>query len=166
MMLALVGVIALWFWLRQPPSAESLKGQISTFLKENDWSAAQGKLELLNKYHADSVPLDERDELQASINSIKSYTQSKVISGPYTFVPPSSEAERFYRRGVLAYYSGQVEEARTTWKNLVATFKDVPSYSAWVRLAEEALKPAKARPSISIPYSKPSAIWIPRLKLA
>lgn len=145
LLVGLAGVVALWLWLRQPPSAESLKSQISTFLKENDWSAAQGKLDLLNKHHADSIPLDERDELQAGINSMKSYTQAKVISGPYTFVPPSSEAERFYRRGVLAYYSGQVEDARSTWKNVVATFKDVPAYSAWVRLAEEALKQSEGQ---------------------
>ncbi|MFT3880254.1 MAG: serine/threonine-protein kinase [Gemmatales bacterium] len=136
----LAGVIALWLWLRQPASVETLKNQISTLLKENDWSAAQSKYDLLVKHHAGSVPKEERDELQADINNIKTYTQAKIVSGPYTFVPPSSDAERFYRRGVLAYYSGQVEEARTIWKNIVATFKDIPVYSAWVRLAEEALK--------------------------
>ena len=38
LLVGLAGVIALWLWLRQPPSAESLKSQISSFMKENDWS--------------------------------------------------------------------------------------------------------------------------------
>lgn len=136
----LAGVIALWFWLRQPASAESLKLQINRLLKENDWNTAQSKYDLLIRHHAESITKEDRDELQADINNIKTYTQAKIISGPYTLVTPNSEAERFYRRAVLAYYSGQVEEARTIWRNVVATFKDIPTYSAWVRLSEEALK--------------------------
>lgn len=150
LVLALVGVGAMWYWLRQPPSAESLRSSISKLLGESDWSAAQTKFDVLTKQHADSMPAEERDELQARINNVKSYQQAKVMSGPYTFVPPSSEAERFYRRGVLAYYSGQVEEARTIWKNLVAAFKDAPTYAAWVRLAEEALKQSDGQATFNL----------------
>ncbi|MFO0814628.1 MAG: serine/threonine-protein kinase [Gemmatales bacterium] len=137
---AMAGVAGLWYWLRQPPSVESLKSSIQQMLNENDWNAAQIKFDALQKHHPAAVTEDERTELKSRIQSIKSYTQAKVTSGPFTFTAPSSEAERFYRRGVLAYYNGQVEEARTTWKNLVATFKDTSANSAWVRLAEEALK--------------------------
>lgn len=150
LLLALACVGALWYWLRQPPSAESLKGSISKLLSENDWYAAQEKYNLLAKHHSDIVSPEEREEIQTRIGSMKSYQQARVQSGPYTFVPPGSEAERFYRRGVLAYYSGQVEDARTTWKNLVAAFKDAPAFSAWVRLAEEALKQSEGQTTFNL----------------
>lgn len=140
LLLALTGVVAAWFWLRQPASSETLTNQIQQYLQQNDWNAAQARLDLLNKHHAASVPPEQRDELQRRITSMKTYVQAKVISGPYTFAPPGSEAERFYRRGVLAYYSGQVDEARATWTQLITAFKDISADSAWVRLAEEALK--------------------------
>lgn len=140
LMLAIAGVVALWFWLRQPASAGALTSSINTLLADNDWSAAQVKLDQLNRFHADSVPKQDRDELQARVASMKAYTQAKVLSGPFTFTLPTSEAERFYRAGVLAYYSCRVEEARSIWKHVVQVFKDVPAYSAWVRLSDEALK--------------------------
>jgi hypothetical protein len=150
LILGLAGVIALWYWLRQPPSAETLKTQIARLLGEHDWNAAQSKFDLLAKHHAETVPREDREELQSKIASMKTYTQAKVVSGPYTFVPPTSEAERFYRRGVLAYYSGQVEEARNTWKTLIAAFKDAPNYSPWVRLAEEALKQSDSQSTFNL----------------
>lgn len=147
---AMLGVVGLWYWLRQPPTIETLKSQIERLLGENDWSAAQTKMELLVKHHADTLPKEERDDLQSRISSMKSYTQARVQSGPYTFVPPGSEAERFYRRGVMAYYSGQIEEARTIWKNLVGAFKDAPAFSAWVKLSEEALKQSEGQTTFNL----------------
>lgn len=150
LMLAMAGVVGLWFWLRQPSSAATLTSSIERLLNENDWSAAQAKYDQLVKFHAESVPKEERDELQARINSSKSYTQAKIISGPFTFSPPTSEAERFYRSGVLAYYSCRLEDARSTWSHVVQAFKDIPAYSAWVRLSEEALKQIDTPPTFNL----------------
>lgn len=145
LVVALGGVVGLWFWLRQPPSMESLKASINQYLTDNDWNAAQGKYDALQKHHGSTLTEDEKNDLKSRIQSMKSFTQAKVTSGPFTFTMPGSEAERFYRRGVLAYYNGQVEEARMTWKSLVATFKDTTANTAWVRLAEEALKQSEGQ---------------------
>lgn len=147
---ALLGVGAMWYWLRQPPSAESLKSSIHQCLQDNDWNAAQSKYDQLLKYHPEALANDARDELKARISSIKTYTQARIAAGPFTFTPPSSEAERFYRRGVLAYYNGQTEEARIIWRNLIASFKDTASFTAWVRLAEEALKQSESQANFSL----------------
>jgi tetratricopeptide (TPR) repeat protein len=147
---ALLGVGAMWYWLRHPPSAETLKNSIHQSLQDSEWNAAQTKYDQLLKHHPEALANNERDELKARISSIKTYTQARIAAGPFTFTPPSSEAERFYRRGVLAYYNGQTEEARIIWKNLIASFKDATSYTAWVRLAEEALKQSDNQTTFSL----------------
>lgn len=147
---AMLGVGAMWHWLRQPPSVAASKSSINQSLQENDWNAAQDKYDQLLKNHPEAFPQDERDDLKARITSSKTYTQAKIAAGPFTFSPPTSEAERFYRRGVLAYYGGQTEEARTIWKNLIASFKDTPSFTAWVRLAEEALKQSDSQTTFAL----------------
>ncbi|HMP15971.1 MAG TPA: serine/threonine-protein kinase, partial [Gemmatales bacterium] len=139
LLVGLAGVAGLWYWLRQPPSAESLKTTITRYLDDSDWNAAQSKLDLLVEQYPQALSSSEREELQAKITSIKNYTQARIQAGPFTFIPPKSEAERFYRRAVLAYYDGHIEEAKSIWKQIIACFKDSSSQTAWVRLSEEAL---------------------------
>jgi hypothetical protein len=119
---------------------ESLTSQITKLLNDGEWDAAQKKFDELDKHHGSQVAPEQLQDLRTQIGNVRTLHQARVQSGPYTFVAPKSEAERFYRRGVLAYYDGRVDEAQTVWTGLTQAFKDVPSEAAWVRLAEEALK--------------------------
>jgi outer membrane protein assembly factor BamD (BamD/ComL family) len=140
LLIALACLFGIYLWLKQPANAETLTQQIERSLHDGDWNEAQKKFDDLDRHHAAAVGAEQLNHLKSQIHSVKQYQQARVQSGPYTFVAPRSEAERFYRRGVVAYYDGRVDEARTIWTTLTQAFKDIPAESAWVRLAEEALK--------------------------
>ena len=140
LVVALGGLFGMYLWLKQPASAETMTQQLERSLQDGDWSEAQKKFDDLDRHHAATVGAEQLNLLKAQINSVKQYQQARVQSGPYTFVAPRSEAERFYRRGVVAFYDGRIDEARTIWTTLIQAFKEIPAEGAWVRLAEEALK--------------------------
>ncbi len=50
-----------------------------------------------------------------------------------------SEAQWFYREGLRLRQRGDEAGANRVWKALIRAFKDVPSESAWARLAEQEL---------------------------
>jgi tRNA A-37 threonylcarbamoyl transferase component Bud32 len=137
---ALGALFAMYLWLRQPASAEALTEQIHRYLQDGEWSEAQKRFDDLDRHHGTAVGAEQMNALKARINAVRHYQQARTQSGPYTFVAPRSEAERFYRRGVLAFYDGRVEEAHIIWTALTQAFKGVPAEDAWVRLAEDALK--------------------------
>jgi len=151
LLVALTGLFGLYLWLRQPASSEALTSQIHKLLDDGEWDRAQKKLDELDKYYAGQIPTEQLQELQVQINAARTYHQARALAGPYSFVPPRSEAERFYRMGVLAYYDGRLDVARTIWTSLTQAFKDLPAEVAWVRLAEEALKVKEPAEAANLP---------------
>jgi serine/threonine protein kinase len=137
---ALAGLYGLYSWLRQPTSAPALISQIEHALQGGEWSLAQRYYDDLAKYHKSDVAPERLQSIEQEIAGVKTFEQAKRQSGPFTFTAPRSEAERFYRRGVMAYFDGRTEEACKIWEELIAAFRPLPAESAWVRLAEEALK--------------------------
>lgn len=65
----------------------------------------------------------------------------------------SSEAERFYLIGQRHYQSGNVEEARRVWTNLVTVFQGVPTEKQWVVRARLRLDELQ-----SLPEAKRAAV--------
>jgi hypothetical protein len=139
---ALGGLYGLFTWLRQPASASALISQIERALQDGEWNVAQRHYDDLAKHHKTDLGEERLQQIAGEITGVKTYEQAKRQAGPFTFAAPHSEAERFYRRGVLAYFDGRTEEARKIWQELIGAFKTLPEQSAWVRLAEEALKQA------------------------
>lgn len=45
---AMLGVGAMWYWLRQPPSVAALKSSINQSLQENDWSGSMHRTSTIN----------------------------------------------------------------------------------------------------------------------
>lgn len=140
LIVALMGLYGLYTWLRQPASLATLSTQIEKSVSEGEWDEAQKKYGDLERHYASEVGGERLNEIRLKIEAAKTYQQARFQAGPFTFSPPKSEAERFYRKGVLAYFDGRVEEARKTWLTLTQAFRDSVPDSAWVRLAEEALK--------------------------
>jgi serine/threonine-protein kinase len=58
----------------------------------------------------------------------------------------ASEAERFFKKGQSLKRAGDAVAARETWRNLVRSFRDVPSEADSVRRAEQALEGLKDVP--------------------
>jgi serine/threonine protein kinase len=146
---ALAGLFWLYSWLRQPPSGEALHSRIQQALQGGDWDEAQKQLEELKKLQGDEWGADRLQSLQEQIQGSKTYQQAKAQLGPLLAAPSKSEAERFYRRGVMLSLEGNPEQARATWQALIEAFKETPAEGPWVRLAQESLKQQETAVAVS-----------------
>jgi serine/threonine-protein kinase len=70
-------------------------------------------------------------------------------------VPESSEAQRFYQRGLRLQRDGETEKARQIWQSIVHAFAGVPGEERWVKRAQQRLDELGPEPAAN-PSSRDS----------
>lgn len=135
----LAGLIALWWWLKQAPAPEELYKQAEESLQQNYYADALSKLDKLQEAHGTAM----QEQVQILRQRITTQRDLQSVKGSIIFTPLQSEAERFYRQGVILFHEGKVEEARSAWENLSIAFEKLPEHAVWVQLAKDALAASK-----------------------
>jgi hypothetical protein len=135
--LATLGLLVWSFW---PPDAETLYQRAhAQILSANpdDWDKGRDALEQLKRRYpgAHAADLGELEQKLAEYDAKRDSEKKARGAGPMT------EAQWFYQEGLRLRQEGKEREAREVWEALKAAFKDVPSEDAWVRLADEQLRP-------------------------
>lgn len=136
--LLVVGLILLGiFWPR--PTAEDMIEQARTLLKSDDpadWDRAwDDHLEPLSNRYPDSYA----DEVAAAKTKIADRRNLKKAIDQGVKLPPRSDAERLYQRGVALAQVGELAGAKLTWEQLVRAFGGIETDARWVKLAEAGL---------------------------
>jgi serine/threonine protein kinase len=145
MLLLVVAALIYGLW---PTSPETVLGEVQVQVEQSNWNDADAKLNRHAGKFTESPYRERAAELREKIKQGMALKQLPRATGTVSFVPPSGEAERLFRRGIMEYYQGQSEKAKRTWEQLIVAFADIPSQATWVQQARRALDDAaKARPT-------------------
>jgi serine/threonine protein kinase len=134
--------VALLIWGLWPPTAQSIYGHGERLMQSDDpsdWDEAFREYfdKLDEKYpdHQYKEQIEQfRQKLDAHRARAKAEKQAKQEEGP------PSEAHWFYLRGLRLRQQGDEKAAREVWRELIASFQEVPAEQPWVRLAEKELE--------------------------
>jgi serine/threonine-protein kinase len=133
-----VGILAWAFW---PASSETMYQRGAALMKSedpDDWETAWDKyLGPLLAKHPDTP---HRAEVEAFRQQYESARAARQAGRAARFAGPMSEAQWFYQEGLRQRQRGDEARARRIWRSLVSAFKEVPSETPWVRLAEKELE--------------------------
>jgi hypothetical protein len=140
MLAACIGLIA-WGLTRKKPSAEELYAAAEPLMQSEkvaNWRQAWSEyLEPMTERFPDNPHHEEVTAFQQKLQDAD--RQDKAFKQSFAELP-RSEAERFYRQGLMALQNGDPAAAKTTWQNVVRSFGAVPAERRWVDLAERGLK--------------------------
>lgn len=140
--LALVVVIGLVWWGLRPPSPEKLLADAETAIAAGNWSDAETALDKLKKKHPTHAFMAKATELETQVATGKDAAKARRDAGAFAVTPPTCEAERLYRKGVVEYLGGRTEEAHRTWRETIAAYEGIVKQESWVKLARQALMDA------------------------
>jgi hypothetical protein len=134
-----VGLIV-WGLTRKKPNAEELYAAAEPLMQSDrpaDWRRAWAEyLEPLTTRFPDNPHRDEVAAFQRKMQDTDRLDRALKQAGAEA---PQSEAERFYRQGLVLLQNGDVAGTRRIWVNLVRSFAAVPAERRWVELAERGL---------------------------
>jgi hypothetical protein len=139
LVLLLAGVAAALVYVLRPPQVDDLLRTAEQQIAAGNWIGADDTLARLERRVPDHGRADRVNALRGQIAAAAGRRGMAAADAP-EFTPPTCEAERFYRRGVLEYLSGHAERARETWRQVVTAFDGVVSQATWVALARTALQ--------------------------
>ncbi len=132
-----LGLLVWSFW---PMSAETMYQRGAALMESDnpdDWDTAWDKYlaPLLDK----APETARRAEIERWREKYEEARASRQSLRAVRAAEPMSEAQWFYREGLRLRQRGDEAGAKRVWKALIRAFKDVPSESAWARLAEQEL---------------------------
>lgn len=133
-------MIAILVYGLQPPSAADILQKADRYIKEHAWTDAESQLQKLKSKYPDQAESESVKQLESKIHQGRSFQQLRREAGLFAFSAPQGEAEKFYRRGVIEFFSGNREQAKHTWQLLIDSFDGVKDQATWVELAKQALK--------------------------
>ncbi len=139
-------LIAILIYGLQPPSFADMLQKADRYVQENAWTDAEAQIQKLKSKYPAQAASDAVKLLEDKINQGRSLVQLRREAGPFVFTPPSCEAEKFYRRGLLEYLSGHPQQAQKTWTHVVDSFEGMQQQATWVQLARQALKDVEKMP--------------------
>jgi hypothetical protein len=132
-----LGLLSWSFW---PMSAETMYQRGAALMQSEepaDWETAWEKyLAPLLEKHPETPHRDEIERWHAKSENAKAARQAQRAARA---AGPMSEAQWFYQEGLRLRQQGDEAGAKRVWKALAAAFKEVPSETPWVRLAEQEL---------------------------
>jgi hypothetical protein len=135
-----LGTIVWTFW---PVSPETLFRRGATLMASdnpNDWQTAWREyLQPLQDQFPDNPHHDEVEEFRKKIDA---WEADRRAAEALRDLDRMSEAQWFYQEGLRRWQRGDEAGARGIWRALVRAFKEVPSESKWVSLAEKELEKA------------------------
>jgi serine/threonine-protein kinase len=99
----------------------------------DDWDRASYYFDQLQEKFPDNP---HRDEVEQFRKKIADHHALEKAENKAERAGPVSEAQWFYEEGLRLRQRGDAEGAERLWKNVVRSFRDVPSEEPWVRLAE------------------------------
>jgi serine/threonine-protein kinase len=134
---ACVGVIVWTFWPLSPEGLYRRGAALMASEDPADWEYAwEEYLQPLQTKYPDHP---HQEELGAFREKLRTYESEKEARRETRQARAMSEPEWFYHLALRLRQTGQEEEAREVWRQLVAAWQDVPSQAPWVRLARERL---------------------------
>jgi serine/threonine-protein kinase len=128
------GTLVWKFW---PENTEKVYAEGRALLesdKEDDWLKGWEKLEKVGARQPDGPHAADIDRYQQKVQNLLKSRQAALHADHL------SEAQWFYEQGLRRRQQGDADGARTTWRNLVRSFRDVSGEQRWVRLAQKELK--------------------------
>lgn len=146
---ALIGLLVLLVWGLRPASPESLAQKVEDSLSNGDWIGAESQLGRLRTRLGEDLDATWKERLTTLEQRLRSGQQLARLKrdlGGLTLAAPSCEAERLFRRGLLAFLQGHADQAKAIWEQLVTGYRGVTEQAAWVTMAENALKEINKQP--------------------
>jgi hypothetical protein len=134
--------VGLLIWGLLPPSANSIYRHGAQLMQSDDpsdWDEAfREYFSKLDEKYPDHQYKEQIDQFRQKLDEhrarAKAEKQAKQEDGP------PSEAHWFYLRGLRLRQHGDEKAAREVWRELIASFREVPAEQPWVRLAEKELE--------------------------
>ena len=132
LLLVTVGLIVWGLW---PPSAETLfrRGAVAMHAEPPDYDTAETYFDRLTSKYPDDAHREEVERFRQEIEDHRRQAEAERRAG---HPRPMSEAQWFYREGLRLRQRGEAAAAERTWRDVVRSFRDVPSEEPWVRLSE------------------------------
>lgn len=152
---ALVALLVLLVWGLRPASPETLAQRVEDSLSGGDWISAESHLRRLRSRLGEDPDASWRERLATLEQRLRSGQQLARLKrdlGGLTLTVPSCEAERLFRRGLIAFLQGHTEQAKAIWEQLVSSYRGVTEQSAWVTMAENALKEVSKQPDAAAAF--------------
>jgi serine/threonine-protein kinase len=154
MLAACVALIAYGF-LRKKPTADELYAGAQPLMssdKPADWERAWNEyLEPLNSRFPDNPHRQEAIDFRRRMQDWRDQDRALDSDQPHT------EAERFYKLGLMHAAHGEPESAQRIWRDVVRAFAG-ENDRRWVDLAERGLKRLSTSPAYSPMESVESAL--------
>jgi eukaryotic-like serine/threonine-protein kinase len=130
-------MLALYFW--PSPSATELYAQAEPLMKSqnpDDWDTAWEKYltPIREKY-----PEEYRVEIDAAKTKIDDARELRQAVTQAKRAKFTSEAERWYQRGLKQAQAADISGAKRTWQQVITVFGNVESEARWVGGAQSAL---------------------------
>jgi serine/threonine-protein kinase len=135
-----LGTIAWTFW---PVSPETLYRRGATLMASedpNDWQRAWH--EYFQPLQSQFPANPHREEVEEFRKKIDVWEADQRAAEALHSLDRMSEGQWFYQEGLRRWQRGDEGGARNLWRALVRAFKEVPSESKWVSLAERELAKA------------------------
>jgi hypothetical protein len=140
-----VGTLVWTFWPASPEALFQRGARLMASQDPDDWERAwHDYLEPLQRKHPDNPHQAEVDAFHRKLEAHRHKRQAQHQAGLAARRGKTlSEAQWFYEEGLRLRQQGKPAAAEARWRALVTAFKDVPSESRWVELAEEKLGEAR-----------------------
>ncbi len=138
--LLVVGLIVWAFWPHTPADPQVLFDKGQALMQSDDpakWE--EGWNTYLSPLLRDFPDFPQRAEAESLRRQLEARrTLYRALAKVKT--EPTSEAQRFYQKGLRQFEAGDVQEARQTWQNVATAFAQVAEDKPWIALAKEGLK--------------------------
>jgi serine/threonine-protein kinase len=140
-----VGTIVWRLWPRTI-NAEEFYQQGAALMASSDpadWDRAWA--EYLEPIVRAQQEADHKEQIEAFHQQVEDQGALRRALVRMPLTGPTSEAQRFYQRGLRLCQDGDIEAARQTWKSVVEAFAGVESEERWVGLCKRALAELERR---------------------
>ncbi|HEV8059976.1 MAG TPA: serine/threonine-protein kinase [Gemmataceae bacterium] len=138
--LLVVGLIVWAFWPHTPADPQALFNRGQALMLSDDpakWEEGWNNyLSLLVRDFPDFPQRAEAESLHRQMDARRALHRALAKKK----AEPTSEAQRFYQKGLRQFEAGDLEDARQTWQNVATAFAPVSADKPWIALAKEGLK--------------------------
>lgn len=137
-----VGTLVWNFWPASPEKLFERGSKLMASQDPDDWDRAWSDfLEPLQRKYPDNPHQAEVDAFRRKIETERHKRQASFAARRGKGL---GEAQWFYEEGLRLRQQGKTAAAEARWRALIQAFRDVPSESRWVELAEEQLAQVRA----------------------
>jgi tetratricopeptide (TPR) repeat protein len=127
------GTLVWTFWPRDPETLYEEGRALLESPNQDDWLPGWEKLQRVQSRQPDGPHAAEIARYRQKVEAYQEARRAALRGDAL------SEAQWFYEQGRRRRQQGDIDGAKAIWKDLIASFRDVPAEDRWVHLAEKEL---------------------------